>query len=283
MLSYRCRGQIGSPAVVLLHGFLGSKEDWNEIIEQLADDFFCISIDLPGHGGHCSHNSHGDTTQASGNNQLDFTSQSLELPTPGFNRCAELIHTTLEQLNISQYHLVGYSLGGRIALHLARLYPQALLSLCLESCHPGLQNQADRVARKANDLAWASKLETLSIRDFLSLWYQQAVFSDLTEAERAKLIDKRADNRPLQLLNCYLATSLAEQQDLWDTPSCLPVDCHFIAGHQDHKFMALAKRWQQQQPLSLHCIEASGHNVHLAAPEAFAEQLKTIFASNSNF
>ncbi|GIU29770.1 2-succinyl-6-hydroxy-2,4-cyclohexadiene-1-carboxylate synthase [Shewanella schlegeliana] len=266
MLSYRTIGKSGAPCVVFLHGFLGSKEDWNEIIEQLADDFFCISIDLPGHGG----------------NGINDNS-SLKLPTPGFNRCAELVHTTLKQLNISQYHLVGYSLGGRIALHLARLYPQALQSLCLESCHPGLQNADDRVARQANDRDWADKLANLPIKEFLSLWYQQAVFSDLTQAERKQLIHKRANNSAMALLNCYQATSLAEQQDLWDTPSLLPISSHFIAGHQDQKFMALAKRWQQQQPLSLHCIEASGHNVHLAAPEAFTEQLKTIFASNSNF
>ncbi|WP_299802801.1 2-succinyl-6-hydroxy-2,4-cyclohexadiene-1-carboxylate synthase [uncultured Shewanella sp.] len=267
MLSYCTSGSIGSPAVVFLHGFLGSKEDWQEIIEQLADDFFCVSIDLPGHGG----------------NGID-DSNSLKLPTPGFIPCAELIHTTLEQLNVSQYHLVGYSLGGRIALHLARLYPQALLSLTLESCHPGLQELDARTERKANDMAWAQKLQTLPIKDFLALWYQQAVFSDLTKTEREHLIDKRAHNQPLMLGNCYRATSLAEQEDLWDTPSLLPISSHFIAGHQDHKFMALAKRWQQQQPLLLHSIEASGHNVHLAAPQAFAKQLSTIFTSTpSNF
>lgn len=260
MLSYRTAGKVGAPSVVLLHGFLGSKEDWNEIIEQLKDDFFCICLDLPGHG--CN------------------DSKELMLPTPGFSSCAELIHATLNQLNINQYHLVGYSLGGRIALHLARLYPQALLSLTLESCHPGLQSQADRVERKANDLAWGDKLKDLPIKGFLSLWYQQAVFSDLTELERAELISKRANNGASQLLNCYLATSLAEQDDLWDTPSLLSVSCNFITGHQDTKFMALAKRWQQQQPMSLYTIEASGHNVHLAAPKAFASKLKTIFVSN---
>ncbi|GIU25977.1 2-succinyl-6-hydroxy-2,4-cyclohexadiene-1-carboxylate synthase [Shewanella sp. MBTL60-007] len=257
MLSYHTAGKIGAPCVVLLHGFLGSKEDWNEIVEQLGDDFFCVSLDLPGHGA----------------------SKSAMLPTPGFNQCAELIHTTLKQLNVSQYHLVGYSLGGRIALHLARLHPQALQSLCLESCHPGLQEQTARAERKANDMAWTQKLQTLPIREFLALWYRQAVFSDLTEAEQAKLIDKRARNSALQLLNCYQATSLAEQEDLWDTPSLLSVSCHFIAGYQDHKFMALAKRWQEQQPLSLHSIEASGHNVHLAAPRAFSKQLRTIFTA----
>ncbi|GIU20652.1 MULTISPECIES: 2-succinyl-6-hydroxy-2,4-cyclohexadiene-1-carboxylate synthase [unclassified Shewanella] len=261
MLSYCTAGKSDSPAVVFLHGFLGSKQDWQEIVEQLKDDFFCISLNLPGHGF----------------NHLE--SSSVELPTPGFIPCAELIHTTLEQLNVSQYHLVGYSLGGRIALHLARLYPQALLSLTLESCHPGLQNKAARTERKANDRAWAQKLQILPIRGFLDLWYQQAVFSDLSQTEREHLIDKRSHNQPLMLANCYQATSLAEQDDLRDTPSLLTASSHFIAGHQDTKFMALAKRWQEQQPLSVHCIHASGHNVHLAAPQAFAKQLASIFTS----
>ncbi|MGS0825630.1 2-succinyl-6-hydroxy-2,4-cyclohexadiene-1-carboxylate synthase [Shewanella sp. 0m-8] len=267
MLSYRCAGQIGSPAVVFLHGFLGSKEDWNEVVAQLQDDFFCIALDLPGHGD---------------NNLEACQANPFLLPTPGFNRCAELIQTTLSTLSISQYHLVGYSLGGRIALHIANLYPQHLLSLVLESCHPGLKQESDKLARKESDSAWALKLANLPIKRFLGLWYQQAVFSDLTDVERVHLIDKRATNKPQLLANCYQATSLAEQGDLWDTPSRLSVVTHFIAGHQDSKFMALAKCWQQQQALELHAIEASGHNVHLAAPILFGKLLKHVFTSTSN-
>lgn len=261
MLSYRTAGKASSPAVVFLHGFLGSKEDWHEIIEQLQDDFYCISLDLPGHGD---------------NSALSLDEQYLA--TPGFSRCAELINTRLSSLNIKHYHLVGYSLGGRIALHIAKLYPQQLLSLVLESCHPGLQSEADKLARKQNDAAWANRLSTLPMSDFLRLWYQQAVFSDLTAAEQHALVLKRSSNNPLALANCYQATSLAEQDDLWDIPTRLKVNSHFIAGHQDSKFMALAKRWQQQQPLSLHCIHASGHNVHLAAPQAFAIKLRALFS-----
>ncbi|GIU40138.1 putative 2-succinyl-6-hydroxy-2,4-cyclohexadiene-1-carboxylate synthase [Shewanella sairae] len=261
MLSYRCSGNIDAPAVVFLHGFLGSKGDWNEIISQLQDDFYCICIDLPGHG-----------------DNKTLNCDELQLPTPGFNRCVELIVTTLSLLDIQHYHLVGYSLGGRIALHIAKLYPEQLLSLVLESCHPGLQSEADKIARKQNDAAWANKLCTLAIADFLTLWYQQAVFSDLTTAEQRSLVLKRSHNNPLALANCYQATSLAEQDELWNIPSRLTVTSHFIAGHQDSKFMALASRWQQQQPLALHCINASGHNVHLAAPEAFSNKLRTLFS-----
>ncbi|MEZ9594307.1 2-succinyl-6-hydroxy-2,4-cyclohexadiene-1-carboxylate synthase [Shewanella sp. 10N.261.52.F9] len=258
MLSYCCSGNANAPAVVFLHGFLGSKDDWSEIILQLKDDFYCISIDLPGHGD-------------------NKVISAYELPTPGFNRCAELVAATLSSLNISQFHLVGYSLGGRIALHIAKLYPEQLLSLVLESCHPGLESKADKIARKQNDSAWANKLSTLPISEFLQLWYQQAVFNNLTTTEQHALVLKRSHNNPLVLANCYQATSLAEQGNLWNIPSQLKVASHFIAGHQDSKFMALAKRWQEQQPLSLHCINASGHNVHLAAPQPFSNKLRMLF------
>lgn len=267
MLNYRSTGKVGAPAVVFLHGFLGSQQDWQDITEQLQNDFHCISIDLPGHG----------------DNQQQLAEQVL--PTPGFKRCAELITTTLATLNVHRYHLVGYSLGGRIALHIAKLYPEQLLSLVLESCHPGLQSQADKIARKQNDAAWADKLSSMPISEFLKLWYQQAVFSDLTPAEQSALVTKRSDNNPFALANCYQATSLAEQDDLWDIPAQLNIKVHFIAGHQDSKFMALASRWQQQQNIMLHTIEASGHNVHLAAPKQFATKLQQLFTKkidNSN-
>lgn len=258
MLSYQCSGNSKAPAVVFLHGFLGSKQDWNEVINQLQDDFYCISIDLPGHG---------DNQQQAAD---------LMLPTPGFNRCAELVTATLTALNVQHYHLVGYSLGGRIALHIAKLYPEQLLSLMLESCHPGLQSEADKLSRKQNDANWANKLSNMPITEFLTLWYQQAVFSDLSDIEQRNLVLKRSHNQPLALANCYQATSLARQDDLWDLPGQLNIAVHFIAGHQDHKFKALANSWQQQQPVSVHCINASGHNVHLAAPEAFSHQLRTL-------
>ncbi|MCL1056580.1 2-succinyl-6-hydroxy-2,4-cyclohexadiene-1-carboxylate synthase [Shewanella gelidimarina] len=251
MLAYQCQGNPSMPAMVLLHGFLGSKADWSAVIEVLAEQYYCISIDLPGHGQSLNHT----------------------LPTPGFDACTALIQQTLLQLKIQQYHLVGYSLGGRIALHLARQAPDNILSLILESCHPGLKSADDRAARKTSDARWATQLNSLTIENFLALWYQQAVFADLSASKRQAMIQQRRGNQVLALGNCYQATSLAEQADLWDTPAIISAPCYFIAGSDDQKFLSLATRWQQQYPIAMYSVAASGHNVHSAAPMAFSKQV----------
>lgn len=249
MLSYRCQGQPSNPTIVLLHGFLGDKQDWSAVTEVLAKQYYCISIDLPGHG----------------------KSLNQPLPTPGFETCCELIEQTVAKLGSKQYHLVGYSLGGRIALHLARRYPSCVLSLILESCHPGLQSEQDKAQREINDAQWADKLAQLDITTFLTQWYQQAVFADLSSKERQLMILRRSGNQGANLSNCYQATSLAQQADLWDTPAVISAPCIFIAGVDDKKFLSLATRWQQQYPLKLYPVNASGHNVHSAAPGIFSQ------------
>ncbi|WOT06920.1 2-succinyl-6-hydroxy-2,4-cyclohexadiene-1-carboxylate synthase [Shewanella sp. DAU334] len=249
MLAYQCQGDPRAPAIVLLHGFLGSKEDWSRVTEVLAEHYYCICIDLPGHGS-----SHQHT-----------------LTTPGFSDCVALIQQTLSSLTVQQYHLVGYSLGGRIALHLARQSPEQVQSLILESCHPGLTSYADKAARKANDAQWAAKLASLTILDFLAQWYQQPVFADLSPQKRQVMIKLRSSNNAIALGNCYQSTSLAEQADLWDTPAIIKAPCYFIAGDDDQKFTALATRWQQQSTIKLHVAEGCGHNVHSAAPALFSQ------------
>ncbi|MGL4473489.1 MAG: alpha/beta fold hydrolase [Shewanella sp.] len=284
-LAFSCYGDPKLPALVLLHGFLGNKHDWLGYVEHLTDKLYCICIDLPGHGD----------------------SRDILIPSPGFDSCAQLIINTLAKQGIHQFHLQGYSLGGRIALHLAHMAPKTLLSLHLESCHPGLKNLDDKEARLAHDKLWADKLLTLPMAQFLQDWYQQAVFSDLSPNASAQLIERRLDNaRQLQtsaqtsspasaqvdtkasaptetkaeaqivrapqgLHDCYCHTSLALQADLWHLPRLIP--SFYYAGSQDAKFSALAQQWQARGGPQLHLIAAAGHNIHNAQPQALAARL----------
>ncbi|WP_300483297.1 2-succinyl-6-hydroxy-2,4-cyclohexadiene-1-carboxylate synthase [Shewanella sp.] len=252
-------GDPSLPSLVLLHGFLGTKADWLPLMPALSQHFHCICLDLPGHGDN----------QAEGSTEAKLD----------FDFCVENIVTRLDSLNPSPepFHLYGYSLGGRIALHLAKAYPQRLLSLNLESCHPGLVDPQEKTARTKNDAQWGERLLHLASKDFLNLWYQQPVFADMTAAKRKALIEQRSavlGLHPKQLLKeVFLATSLARQASMWDVPSQLACECHFFAGSQDAKFYALAQEWQLHAPILVHSISGAGHNIHQAAPEALIAKI----------
>ncbi|EGM67985.1 2-succinyl-6-hydroxy-2,4-cyclohexadiene-1-carboxylate synthase [Shewanella sp. HN-41] len=256
-------GETILPTLVLLHGFLGTKADWLPLMPKLSQHFHCVCLDLVGHG----------------DNQPSLPAPEME---EGFSFCVQDIIARLDRLNISQFHLYGYSLGGRIALHLAKTHPQRLLSLLLESCHPGLKDPQEKAARTQNDAHWAERLLKLSSMDFLSLWYQQTVFAQMNQSCRESTITMRAsmlDKHPKHILKeMYLATSLARQASMWDVPAMLSCECHFFAGSQDTKFHTLAQEWQLHSPILVHSIRGAGHNIHQSTPAALIAAILALLA-----
>lgn len=251
MLASSCYGNPSKPALVLLHGFLGDKQDWQALMPSLSQHFYCICLDLPGHGN----------------------SPSITLDKPGFIQVSQLIEHTLAALNVSRFHLVGYSLGGRIALHIVQLIPDKILSVTLESCHYGLDCQDLRNERLQHDKQWNERLQNLTMTEFLTLWYRQGVFADLTYDTRSQLIKRRANNTAAGLRSIYLATSLGQQQDLSNLPNQSVSNWHYFVGKEDKKFTHLAQRWRHKAPITLHYFENAGHNIHLTSSQAFCDTL----------
>lgn len=261
-------GEPDLPPLVFLHGFLGTKADWVALMPALSQHFHCICIDLPGHG------EHQQAWPTLANNQ--------DTPLNGFTLCVSAIVASMDNLGIDKFHLYGYSLGGRIALHLAQTHPNRLHSLQLESCHPGLEQAKEKKARLQNDTLWADRLMRQQADEFLNLWYQQAVFADMDAKARKELVKFRANAlnlHPKQVLQqVYLATSLGNQQPLWDVPAQLACPCHFFVGEYDSKFLALAEQWQSRAPIKLRVVKQAGHNVHHAAPSALIASLIHLLA-----
>lgn len=94
--------------VVLLHGFLGSHEIWEQTISNLSKSYRVIAIDLPGHGG---------------TDNFGYV-HSMEL-------IAKCVKKVLEHLKLKRYVLVGHSMGGYAALAFADLFPDNILGICL--------------------------------------------------------------------------------------------------------------------------------------------------------
>src|SRR5215203_1172014 len=138
-LNYEVSGDRLSPAVLFLHGFMGSSADWREVMAALGDRTFRIVMDLPGHGA------------------------SLELAPDTYTveGTARAVMRTLDGLEVVRPVVAGYSMGARLALYLALRYPDQCAGLFLESVSPGLaRSTEERATRRAADESKAGRLES---------------------------------------------------------------------------------------------------------------------------
>nr|WP_321382610.1 2-succinyl-6-hydroxy-2,4-cyclohexadiene-1-carboxylate synthase [uncultured Vibrio sp.] len=244
------------PTLVFLHGLLGSGEDWQACLDELSE-FDQVTIDLPGHGA----------SQAALCSDLDD--------------CCKSLHSTLSLLFPSHQPLIliGYSMGGRIAMHGLAKNCFSDLNICaafIEGGNFGLQTESEKRARFENDYRWALRFETEPVEHVLSDWYQQAVFSSLNHEQRQTLIAKRSANLGSAVANMLRATSLAKQSYLLPALQAQPVPVYYLCGAKDTKFCQLAV----SSGLTYRQIEGAGHNVHQEQPKQFAIHIKQIIQSH---
>lgn len=258
----RTQGNPQNQTLVFLHGFLGNVNDWSETIKYLKDEFYCVSIDLPGHGN----------------------SLSQSPPTEGgFDYCHHLIKDTLNELQINSFTLIGYSLGGRIALDYVRTQNDGdLQKLVLESCHTGLTQSIDKEQRYQQDLGWATRFATQSMYDTLDEWYEQSVFSSMNDLEKERVISKRSDNYGVYLAKMLLSTSLSKQADALpflreNKTKNMPISIYYCFGQKDHKFKKLATELSAQTAIPLKEFNGAGHNIHQQVPLQYAQFIKQLF------
>lgn len=238
--------------MVCLHGFLGEPEDWQPVIAALPPTFRVRAPVLPGHDG---------------------------TPPPGerFEAIVDALWTRMAPELPTRFALVGYSLGGRLALALAARHPQRLSALVLEGAHPGLQTELERQARCDHDAAWAERFLDTPWPEALDAWYRQPVFADLSEERRQALVQQRARHNPRHLAATLRAVSLGRQPDLRPTLKALQIPIAYIAGARDKKFSAIADMLTGETPhLRRFKLEGVGHNCHAAAPEAVAQIIQLI-------
>ena len=250
------QGSNQNPTLVFLHGFLGNREDWQSTIEELKNDFHCVTIDLPGHGRSVS------------------SAVALE---DGFGSCHRLIKFALDALEIKSFTLIGYSLGGRIALDYARTQNDPRLKhLMLESCHVGLDNDQDKKKRYQFDHHWAERFSTQSIEESLYQWYEQPIFDDLSDQQKDATIEKRNYNYGVFLANMLLSTSLANQQCALPFLNKTTLPISYFYGQKDTKFTGIAALIPQTKNIKIQCFNGLGHNTHQQDPINYANNIKHI-------
>lgn len=251
-MSLACRvypaltGDPSRPWLVFLHGLLGSGREWQPVLAQCRD-WPCLTVDLPGHG------------------------ESAAVTTSGFAALDHQLAATLRLHQVERYWLIGYSLGGRVAMYHAARQPAGLCGLLVEGSHPGLLHPAERRARLDNDCRWAQRFLQQPLPQVLAAWYHQPVFADLTGPQRQALIGLRGGNHPVGIAQMLLATSLGHQPPLDGALRRLRLPFYTLCGEQDARFRSLAV--ERHLPLSL---LPGGHNVHHAHPGEFAHRLLSL-------
>src|SRR5215471_20147719 len=146
-----------SPTLVMLHGFTGSAAGWGNHMDTLAAyGLRVIAFDLLGHG----------QSDAPG----DLRRYAIEY-------CQQDLLAALQKLGLSQGEavLLGYSMGGRIALYTA--FSGFFRALILESASPGLEDEARREQRHASDEALAASIERDGVQAFIDHWEKLPLFA----------------------------------------------------------------------------------------------------------
>lgn len=251
----------GDP-IILLHGFTGSGENWSEIVNALKTAYRVITIDLLGHGK---------------------TEAPSEPERYRMEHAAADLDAILEHLGFGQFHLVGYSMGGRLALYTAWKYPMRFKSLTLESASPGLAAAAERAARVASDAVLAESILHGGVREFVERWETLPLFATqqgLSEEIRLRLRQQRLQNNPPGLANSLRGMGTGSQPSLWEHLPTLNLPLLLLAGELDTKFTQIAREMHRLLPESrLKLVPDAGHTIHLEQPGVFTRLLREFLAT----
>jgi 2-succinyl-6-hydroxy-2,4-cyclohexadiene-1-carboxylate synthase len=243
-LNYEWAGSRQNPVILYLHGFLGAGLDWWGIAGEIPGAFSHLFIDLPGHG-------------------QSYDSEAAN-PEISFIGTAEQIIELLDQLNIAPCRLVGYSMGGRLALYLAWRYPARFSHVVIESAAPGLFSAAERASRQKQDEAVARRLETTPLQDFLEDWYSQALFAQMkSHPDYHKLLASRGGSDRRALAQALRGLSVAGQPSLWENLAEIKIPALLIYGALDDRYRQIMQAMAGRNPsFVLKSVEGCGHNVH---------------------
>ncbi|GHO87326.1 2-succinyl-6-hydroxy-2,4-cyclohexadiene-1-carboxylate synthase [Dictyobacter formicarum] len=254
---------IEQPTVVFIHGFTGCATSWGPLLKHLAEQgMHIISLEMLGHGR---------------------SSVPEDPQRYAMEYCQEDILAALRALEVpaGKAILVGYSMGGRIALYTALSgYFRALL---LESTSPGLPSHEEREQRRRSDEALANCIEDYGIEAFVNYWERRPIFASqvkLPVRVRAALRQQRLRNSTRGLANSLRGVGTGSQPAIHDRLGTITVPVLLLSGEEDQKFCAIARDMVERFPQARHhIIPGAGHTMHLEKPEVFEHLVRTFCCS----
>lgn len=239
----------GTGRLVLLHGFTQTATSWTPVADAIAGsttvgahDWNLTALDLPGHGG----------------------------SPDGARSLHECASDVAESLGTPPPVLVGYSMGARVALHVALDHPGTIAGLVLVSGTAGIEDPVERTERIRADEALASHLESIGTAAFVEEWLAQPMFATLSR--EAARVHERTANAPSGLAASLRHAGTGTQEPLWDRLGEITVPTLVVTGDLDAKFTSLGDRLAESIAHSARVrIPGAGHTVHLEETRRFSD------------
>ena len=253
--NYVIYGDRQKPIILFLHGFMGNCHDFLVVIDRLSE-FCCLVVDLPGHG------------RTEVKQDCNYLMQNT----------AQALIKLLQKLKIEQCFLVGYSMGGRLALYLTVYYPQFFQGVILESASPGLKTRSRRDRRIEHDYKLAKQLESLDYSVFLQRWYSNPLFASFVRhPDYDTAIASKLNNNPFKLAKSLRFTGLGMQPSLWNHLPSIKIPLLLLVGSLDPKFLAINRQIASLSPQTNLCIVKDvGHNIHFERPTELVRLIKSL-------
>ncbi|MBU0903928.1 MAG: 2-succinyl-6-hydroxy-2,4-cyclohexadiene-1-carboxylate synthase [Firmicutes bacterium] len=252
-ISYTMTNPYANESIVFLHGFTGSWRSWEPVVKLLPKDINCISIDLMGHG----------YTEVSSNpERYRMSEQLLDL------------EEFFSAIQLSRFSLIGYSMGGRIALAYALGHPQQVKNLVLESASPGLKTTEEQQLRRQADNQLADRIEDEGLESFIDFWENISLFESqksLSNEKKHAIRSERLEQSTIGLANSLRGMGTGQQPSYWTKLDELEMPVYLVTGEYDTKFTEIADEMVKKLKDGSHLqVSSVGHAIHVENPVQFA-------------
>lgn len=234
--------------ITALHGFLGRPNDWSTLF-------------------------HGHALQ----NKIQAIDLFNSWPILEMRPWAAQLNAHVEKIQVSATPrvMLGYSLGGRLAMHAILQKPELWQAAVIISSHLGLTSVEEKSKRKENDEQWAQRFERDAWENILRDWNGRDVFQN----DSFQFIRTETDFSRKTLAAALRQWSLSQQEDLAERIGLLKMPVLWIAGADDHNYVHQTKRLNLQNPRSkVVLVPEAGHRVPWQHTQQFLSELSNFLS-----
>ncbi len=262
-LNLECWGE--GPPLVLLHGFTGSARAWGPFADALAAENRVIAVDIAGHG---------------------LSDAPSAIRHYHMQRAVEDVVAAVKFAGYGRAAWLGYSMGGRLALHVAAAHPEAVGSAILIGASPGIAEAGERAQRVAADEELARRIEADGVPAFIDYWENIPLFASqlsLPEATRAAIRAGRLGNSAEGLANSLRGMGAGAQEPLKSALPKMAMPMLLLAGDNDAKYTAIAGEMAAALPHARAVVvPGAGHAAHLEQPERCVSVIRSFLAETAS-